>query len=94
MEKNIYIKREVSTSNSMQNMLNSITNKVKSPIILLAKYYSIVLERKISIRQTLLLLNAQIAFVFAVFPVNIGFIARGICCAWFIKAVLVCKNNL
>ena len=68
MEKNIYIKREVSTSNSMQNMLNSITNKVKSPIILLAKYYSTVLERKISIRQTLLLLNAQIAFVFAVAP--------------------------
>ena len=94
MEKNIYIKGEVSTSKSMQNILNSITNMAKSPIILLAKYYSAVLERKISIRQTLLLLNAQLGFIFAVFPVNIGFIARGICCAWFIKAVLACKRNL
>ena len=94
MEKNIYIKGEVSTSNGQINILNSIANKVKSPITALAKYYSVVLERKISIRQTLLLLNAQIAFVFAVFPVNIGFIARAICCAWFVKAVLTCKKNL
>ena len=94
MEKNIYIKREVSASSSVQNIMSSIANKAKSPITALAKYYSIVLEREIGMKQTLLLLNAQIAFVFAVFPANIGFIARAVCCAWFIKAVLVCKNNL
>ena len=94
MEKNIYIKREVSTSSSVQNITSSIANKVKAPITVLAKYYSTVLEREISIKQTLLLLNAQIAFVFAVFPVNIGFFARAICCTWFVKAVLTCKKNL
>ena len=94
MEKNIYIQREVSTSSNVQNILSGIADKIKSPITILAKYYSAVLERKINIRQTLLLLNAQIAFVFAVFPANIGFIVRGIFCAWFVKSVLLCKKNL
>lgn len=65
---------------------------VKAPIAALAKYYSHVLEREISIRQTLLLLNAQAAFVFAAFPADGPFALRALCCGWFAYAVLKCKQ--
>lgn len=49
-------------------MLHQLHTMVKAPFAALAKYYSHVLEREISIRQTLLLLNAQTAFFLCCAP--------------------------
>ena len=53
-----------------------------------------VLEREINIRQTLMLLNAQTAFVFAVFPVDGPLVLRALCAAWLWHAVKKCRNIL
>ncbi|MGM9716462.1 MAG: ATP-binding protein [Prevotella sp.] len=76
------------------SMLHQLHTMVKAPFAALAKYYSHVLEREISIRQTLLLLNAQTAFFFAVLPADGPFTLRALCCGWFAYAVLKCKQAL
>jgi lipoprotein-releasing system ATP-binding protein lolD len=45
-------------------------------------------------RQTLHLLNAQLAFVFVVLPADISFVARAVCCGWLLKAVMACRKSL
>jgi hypothetical protein len=52
-----------------------------------------VLERKVSTKQTLLLLNAQAAFVITAFPVEAPFVVRLICLSWFVKALFACKKS-
>lgn len=76
------------------SLLHQLHTMVKAPFAALAKYYSHVLERDISIRQTLLLLNAQTAFVFAVLPADCPLVLRALCCGWFAHAVLKCKQEL
>ena len=95
MEKNIYLQCEKNHSEqTLQQRINRIKALVSKPLCLLASYYSAVLDREISMRQTLLLLNAQLAFVFVVMPSDASLIGRAICCAWFLKAVLACRKAL
>ena len=77
MEKNIYLQCEKEHSEqTLQQRLNGIRALLSKPICLFASYYSAVLGREISMRQTLLLLNAQLAFVFTVMPVDAHLIGR------------------
>ncbi|MFC2713711.1 MAG: ATP-binding protein, partial [Segatella salivae] len=64
------------------------------PVRWFSAYYSAVLGREISMRQTLHLLNAQLAFVFVVLPADISFVARAVCCGWLLKAVMACRKSL
>ena len=99
MEKNISILTpEVALSNTSKNTrstietIKSVANIVAKPINWLSAYYSAVLERKVSNKQTLLLLNAQAAFVMTVFPVEAPFVIRLISLTWFVKALFACKK--
>ena len=97
MEKNISILTpEVALSNkSTKNTIEtikSIANTAMKPVNWLSTYYSSVLGQKISTKQTLLLLNAQVAFVMTAFPAEAHFVVRIICLSWFIKAVWACKQ--
>lgn len=98
MEKNISILTpEVALSNkSTKNTIEtikSIANTAMKPVHWLSAYYSMVLERKVSTKQTLLLLNAQAAFVITAFPVEAPFVVRLICLSWFVKALFACKKS-
>jgi len=64
------------------------------PIVWLSQYYSAVLNKEISVKTTLQLLNAQVAFALAVFPTNAPFILRVVCTAWFATAISGCKRSL
>ena len=64
------------------------------PLVSLSRYYTAVLERPVGIRQTLLLLNAQTAFLFAAFPVSGPIALRFLCVAWLLHAVLKCRSAL
>ena len=101
MEKNISIVApNVATSNISKSTKNtietikSIANTAMKPVNWLSTYYSSVLGRKISTKQTLLLLNAQAAFTMTAFPTEAPFVVRIICLTWFIKSVLACKRAL
>ena len=81
--------------NSMKEVyLNSCMKEVCRPIEWLCSYYSDMLERKLTMRQTWLLINAQLAFGAAFFPVEAPWIVRIGCLAWVVSALLKCKRGL
>lgn len=62
------MKREMVISSAQpavefKSISSRIAAAVRMPLVALSRYYSMVLEREINIRQTLMLLNAQTAFV-------------------------------
>jgi hypothetical protein len=63
------------------------------PLSGLTRYYSDVLERQLSTRQTLLLLNAQLAFLMTVFP-SMSFVLRILCLTWLVGAVVKCRRSI
>lgn len=81
--------------NSMKEVyLNSYMKEVCRPIEWLCSYYSDVLERKLTMRQTWLLINAQLAFGAAFFPVEAPWVVRIGCLVWVVSALLKCKRGL
>lgn len=75
------------------NLVMKLTTAVRQPICKLSEYYSQVLDRRINFHQTLHLLHAQVAFVATVFG-DSNLIVRMLCLAWFVAALLKCKQCL
>ena len=92
------MKTNMTTLNARESMVAAVVQQVmeavRKPAERLCQYYSSVLERQLNLRQTWLLVNAQLAFVFAVLPVESPMLLRAICCGWFLHAVLKCKEAL
>lgn len=74
--------------------LNSGIKKICRPIEWLCSYYSDVLERKLTMRQTWILINAQLAFGAAFFPVEAPWVVRIGCLVWVVSALLKCKREI
>ena len=87
-EKEVYLNSEKEIS------LNNCMKKVCRPIEWLCSYYSDVLERKLTMRQTWLLINAQLAFGAAFFPVEAPWVVRIGCLVWVVSALLKCKREI
>jgi len=94
MKKDMTLAAEKHVEMTSTNVINTIISGMKAPVSMLADYYSAVLERKIDVRQTLHLLNAQAAFAMTVFPVDGPLAVRALCLAWFVGAVLKCRRVL
>ena len=86
--------KEVSLNNEKEISLNNCMKKVCRPIEWLCYYYSDVLERKLTMRQTWLLINAQLAFGAAFFPVEAPWVVRIGCLVWVVSALLKCKREI
>ena len=87
-------KKEVCLNSEKEISLNSGMKKVCRPIEWLCSYYSDVLDRKLTMRQTWLLINAQLAFGAAFFPVEAPWVVRIGCLVWVVSALLKCKRGL
>ena len=87
-EKEVYLNSEKEIS------LNSGIKKICRPIEWLCSYYSDVLDRKLTMRQTWLLINAQLAFGAAFFPVEAPWVVRIGCLVWVVSALLQCKREI
>ena len=87
-EKEVYLNSEKEIS------LNNCMKKVCRPIEWLCSYYSDVLDRKLTMRQTWLLINAQLAFGAAFFPVEAPWVVRIGCLVWVVSALLKCKREI
>ena len=90
---NSYAKK-VSLNSEKEISLNSCMKEVCRPIEWLCSYYSNVLDRKRTMHQTWLLINAQLAFGAAFFPVEAPWVVRIGCLAWVVSALLKCKRGL
>ena len=88
------MKEESLNSYAKKVSLNSGMKKVCRPIEWLCSYYSDVLDRKLTMRQTWLLINAQLAFGAAFFPVEAPWVVRIGCLVWVVSALLKCKRGL
>ena len=86
--------KEIFLNSEKEISLNSCMKEVCRPIEWLCSYYSDVLERKLTMRQTWLLINAQLAFGAAFFPVEAPWVVRISCLAWVVSALLKCKRGL
>lgn len=84
--------KKVCLNSEKEISLNSCMKEVCLPIEWLCSYYSNVLERKLTMRQTWLLINAQLAFGAAFFPVEAPWVVRIGCLAWVVSALLKCKR--
>ena len=87
-EKEVYLNSEKEISR------NSCMKEVCRPIEWLCSYYSDVLDRKLTMRQTWLLINAQLAFGAAFFPVEAPWVVRIGCLVWVVSALLKCKREI
>lgn len=72
--------------------IKSAAGKMKVPVEWLRKYYSTVLEKEISMKQTALLLETQFAFTLGVIPADIHFGLRACFLGWFAWCLLKCKK--
>lgn len=86
--------KEISLNSEKEISLNSGIKKICRPIEWLCSYYSDVLDRKLTMRQTWLLINAQLAFGAAFFPVEAPWVVRIGCLVWVVSALLKCKRGL
>ena len=93
-EISLYSMKEISLNSMKEVCLNSGMKKVCRPIEWLCSYYSNVLDRKLTMRQTWLLINAQLAFGAAFFPVEAPWVVRIGCLVWVVSALLKCKRGL
>ena len=95
MKKNcLNSEKEVCLNNEKEISLNSCMKEVCRPIEWLCSYYSDVLDRKLTMRQTWLLINAQLAFGAAFFPVEAPWVVRIGCLVWVVSALLKCKREI
>ena len=95
-KKEVYLnsKKEVYLNSEKEISLNSGMKKICRPIEWLCSYYSDVLDRKLTMRQTWLLINAQLAFGAAFFPVEAPWVVRIGCLVWVVSALLKCKREI
>ena len=95
-EKEISLDRmkEVCLNSGKEISLDSCMKEVCRPIEWLCSYYSDVLDRKLTMRQTWLLINAQLAFGAAFFPMEAPWVVRIGCLVWVVSALLKCKREL
>lgn len=88
------------TLTSRANNVKNTTDYMKrialfatSSIDKVARHYSHLLGTDINRHQTGLLLNAQAAFIFTVFPIECSITLRLLCLIWLVSALLQCKRS-
>lgn len=82
------------TISSLTQKLSKTVDAIKQPIEWLRKYYSVVLEKEISMKQTALLLETQLAFVMAILPADMHLLLRAASLGWFCFCLKRCKKSL
>ena len=78
---------------NVSSVINAIAAAATRPLNRLGSYYSTVLQRPLSLRQTFCLLNAQMAFLATVF-IQTTAVAHVALLTWFVASVLKCREVL
>lgn len=97
MEKNITLQQNdirVFNTKAVQpkQILSVIKKAATNPIEWLRQYYSSVLEREVSMRQTLRYVHAQLAFFMGVFPTYDSLLVHAAVGVWALWALLRCRE--
>lgn len=91
MEKNLTIG---TNRTNLQMTVENVWKQLCKPAEWLRSYYSSVLERPLTMRQTWLLVNAQAAFIINAFVCDAPMAARIAGCVWVLTALNKCRKEL
>ncbi len=89
------MEKEMTLGNSrspMQGIMGNVCKQLCRPAEWLRCYFSQVLEREVSMRQTMGILHAQLAGTVAVFFTFDSVLLRLAAVLWFIVALIRCKE--
>ncbi|WP_051617603.1 hypothetical protein [Prevotella sp. HUN102] len=97
MKKNIMLSavnnREMPLIENIGQYAQEFKKWIMTPLEWLRRYYSAVLEKDISNRQAVLITQAQLAFILAVFPVVSSILLHIVFMVWFAWSVYRCKEE-
>lgn len=82
--------------NCIKNLISSIKSLLQSckqPIEWLQSYYSIIMEKEVSMKQTLLLIATQFTFVLGILPADINLALRAVFLGSFAFCLHLCKKS-
>lgn len=94
MEKQLTLTGSKSLYEKAEYTYKAVATVLSAPMRLLGRYYSAVLERDISHRQTRALTEAQAAFFLFVFPADYSLLLRAAACIWCYMALKKCRRLL
>lgn len=89
MNKNMILQQ---SNSPILEIANELSKSVVKPFELLRKYYSDVLGEPVSWSRMWRMIHAQVAFLSVALPVEEPFLLRVACCAWFVTALLKCRE--
>lgn len=84
---------KISGNITIANLYESAKSMVRMPLACMASYYSSLIDKKLNLRQTAHILNAQVAFTCTVFPVDCPMTLRVAAMAWLVAALRGCKKS-
>ncbi len=93
MKKEMALAQHTAGTAGMYTLLYKAAAGVRRPLDTLRRHYSDMLGEQLTMRQTALIVNAQAAFILAVFPIACPLTFRLACGAWLVSALLKCKNS-
>lgn len=86
-------KNLISCSKNLINSIKSLLQSCKQPIEWLQSYYSIIMEKEVSMKQTLLLIATQFTFVLGILPADINLALRAAFLGSFAFCLHLCKKS-
>lgn len=86
-------KNLISCSKNLISSIKSLLQSCKQPIEWLQSYYSIIMEKEVSMKQTLLLIATQFTFVLGILPADINLALRAAFLGSFAFCLHLCKKS-
>lgn len=86
-------KNLISCIKNLINSIKSLLQSCKQPIEWLQSYYSIIMEKEVSMKQTLLLIATQFTFVLGILPADINLALRAAFLGSFAFCLHLCKKS-
>jgi hypothetical protein len=77
-----------------RELTGSLAGMLGEPAEWLRRYFSHCLERDIDMRQTLYIVQAQVAFIFAALPADCHLALRAAFGLWFVWSLKACRRSL
>ena len=92
MEKQLIMTTNVGASKRMVMMMKRLSETLVMPMNCLRRYYAIVLEREITMKQAWVMTEAQLAFFATVLPADYHIVLRIAACLWFVATLKRCRS--
>lgn len=86
-------KSVIDGSKNLMSSIKSLLQSCKQPIEWLQSYYSIIMEKEVSMKQTLLLIATQFTFVLGILPADINLALRAAFLGSFAFCLHLCKKS-